>query len=53
MPLFMASIKFSAASTKAVVEKPHDRRPAARAALEAAGCTLEGVILPSGRLTWS
>jgi uncharacterized protein with GYD domain len=41
MPLFMASIKFSAASTKAVVEKPHDRRPAARAALEAAGCTLK------------
>jgi uncharacterized protein with GYD domain len=41
MPLFMASIKFSAASTKAVVEKPHDRRPAARAALETAGCTLK------------
>jgi hypothetical protein len=24
MPLFMASIKFSAASTKPAVEKPHD-----------------------------
>jgi uncharacterized protein with GYD domain len=31
----------SAASTKAVVEKPHDRQPAARAALEAAGCNLK------------
>jgi uncharacterized protein with GYD domain len=41
MPLFLASIKFSAASTKAVIDKPHDRRPAARAALEAAGCTLK------------
>jgi hypothetical protein len=41
MPLLMASIKFSAASIKAVVEKPHDRRPAARAAVEAAGCTLK------------
>src|SRR6266481_7479780 len=50
MPLFLASIKFSAASTKAVVEKPHDRRPAARVALEAAGCTLKDyyIILPSG-----
>jgi len=41
MPLFMSSIKFSAESTKAVVERPHDRRPAAKAALEAAGCTLK------------
>ena len=41
MPLFMAAIKFSAASTKAVVEKPQDRRPSAKAALEAAGCTLK------------
>jgi uncharacterized protein with GYD domain len=41
MPLFMAAIKFSAASTKAVVEKPQDRRPAVKAALEAAGCTLK------------
>jgi uncharacterized protein with GYD domain len=41
MPLFMASIKFSAASSKAIVEKPHDRLPPAKAALEAAGCTLK------------
>ena len=41
MPLFMASIKYSAGSTKALVDKPHDRRPAARAALQAAGCTLK------------
>jgi uncharacterized protein with GYD domain len=48
MPLFLASIKFSAASTKAVVEKPHDRRPAARAALEAAGCTLKDYYFALG-----
>jgi hypothetical protein len=41
MPLFMAAIKFSATSTKAVVDKPQDRRPSAKAALEAAGCTLK------------
>lgn len=40
MPLFMAAIKLSAASTKAIVEKPHDRAPLAKAALEAAGCSL-------------
>src|SRR6266436_6769841 len=48
MPLFLASIKFSAASTKAVVEKPQDRRPAARAALEAAGCTLKDYYFALG-----
>jgi uncharacterized protein with GYD domain len=37
----MASIKYSASSTKALVDKPQDRRPAARAALQAAGCTLK------------
>ena len=47
MPLFMAAIKFSAASTKAVVEKPQDRRPSAKAALEAAGCTPEGILFCS------
>lgn len=47
-PLFLASIKFSAASTKAVIEKPHDRRPAARAALEAAGCTLKDYYFALG-----
>jgi uncharacterized protein with GYD domain len=41
MPLFMASIKYSAASTKALVDKPQDRRAAGRAALQAAGCTLK------------
>ena len=48
MPLFMASIKLSAESTKAVVEKPQDRRPAARAALEAAGCTLKDYYFALG-----
>ena len=48
MPLFMASIKFSAASTKAIVEKPHDRRSSARAALEAAGCTLKDYYFALG-----
>jgi uncharacterized protein with GYD domain len=48
MPLFMASIKFSAESTKAVIEKPHDRRPAARAALQAAGCTLKDYYFALG-----
>jgi uncharacterized protein with GYD domain len=41
MPLFMAAIKLTAASTKAIVERPHDRAPLAKAALEAAGCTLK------------
>ena len=41
MPLFMASIKYSAGSTKALVDKPHDRQLAARAGLQAAGCTLK------------
>jgi uncharacterized protein with GYD domain len=45
---FMASIKISAESTKAVVEKPHDRRPAARAALETAGCTLKDYYFALG-----
>ena len=48
MPLFMASIKFSAESTKAVVEKPHNPRPAARAALQAAGCTLKDYYFALG-----
>src|SRR5262252_3333625 len=48
MPLFMALIKLSAESTKAVVERPHDRRPAARAALEAAGCTLKDYYFALG-----
>jgi uncharacterized protein with GYD domain len=48
MPLFLASIKLSAASTKAVVDKPQDRRPAARAALEAAGCTLKDYYFALG-----
>jgi uncharacterized protein with GYD domain len=48
VPLFMASIKYSTASTKALVEKPHDRRPAARAALEAAGSTLKEVYFALG-----
>jgi uncharacterized protein with GYD domain len=48
LPLFLASIKLSAASTKAVVEKPQDRRPAARAALEAAGCTLKDYYFALG-----
>jgi uncharacterized protein with GYD domain len=48
MPLFMASIKYSAASTKALVEKPHDRRSSAKAALEAAGCTLKEVYFALG-----
>jgi uncharacterized protein with GYD domain len=41
MPLFMAMIKLSATSTKAIVEKPHDRGPLAKAALEANGCSLK------------
>ena len=48
MPLFMALIKLSVESTKAVVEKPQDRRPAARAALEAAGCTLKDYYFALG-----
>jgi uncharacterized protein with GYD domain len=48
MALFLASIKFSAASTKAVVDRPQDRRPAARAALEAAGCTLKDYYFALG-----
>jgi uncharacterized protein with GYD domain len=48
MPLFMAAIKFSAESTKAVVERPHDRRPLARAALEAAGCRLKDYYFALG-----
>jgi uncharacterized protein with GYD domain len=48
MPLFMATIKYSAASTKTLVEKPHDRRPAARAALEGAGCALKEVYFALG-----
>jgi uncharacterized protein with GYD domain len=36
----MAMIKLSTASTKGIVEKPHDRTPLAKAALEAAGCSL-------------
>ena len=48
MPLFLASIKLSAESTKAIVEKPHDRRPAARAALEAAGCALKDYYFALG-----
>jgi hypothetical protein len=50
MPLLMALIELSAESTKAVVEKPHDRRPEARAALEAAGCTLKDYFLRSDQL---
>jgi hypothetical protein len=51
MPLFMAAIKLSAASTKAIVEKPHDRAPLANAGLEAAGCSLkEYYFALSGRL---
>jgi uncharacterized protein with GYD domain len=53
MPLFLASVKYSAASTKAVVDKPHDRRPAARAALEAAGCTLKDYYFALGPPTSS
>lgn len=45
----MASIKFSAESTKAVVEKSHDRRPAARAALQADGCTLKDYYFALGQ----
>lgn len=41
MPLFLAAIKLSAASTKAIVEKPHDRATLAKAALEANGCSLK------------
>jgi uncharacterized protein with GYD domain len=41
MPLFMAMIKLSAASTKAIIEKPHDRAPLVKAALEANGCNLK------------
>jgi uncharacterized protein with GYD domain len=37
-----------AAPTKAVVEKPHDHRPAASAALEAAGCTLKDYYFALG-----
>jgi uncharacterized protein with GYD domain len=48
MPLFMASIKLSPESTKAVVEKPHDRRPAVRAVCEAAGCTLKDYYFALG-----
>jgi len=48
MPLFMALIKLSAESTKAVVERPHDRRPAVRTALEAAGCTLKDYYFALG-----
>ena len=48
MPLFMASIKLSAESTKAVVDRPHDRRPLVRAALEAAGCTLKDYYFALG-----
>ena len=48
MPLFMALIKLSAESTKAVVEKPQDRRPAVRAVLEAAGCTLKDYYFALG-----
>lgn len=48
MPLFMASIRYSAASTRALVEKPHDRRSSAKAALEAAGCALKEVYFALG-----
>ena len=48
MPLFMASIKFSAASTKAMAEKPHDRLGPAKAALAAAGCTLKDYYFALG-----
>ena len=48
MPLFLASIKLSAESTKAIVGKPHDRRPAARDALETAGCTLKDYYFALG-----
>jgi uncharacterized protein with GYD domain len=41
MPLFMAAIKLSASSTKAMVERPEDRRAAANALFGAAGCTLK------------
>ena len=41
MALFMAAIKFSTAATKGLVDNPQDRRPAARAALQAIGCTLK------------
>jgi uncharacterized protein with GYD domain len=41
MALFMAAIKFSPASTKGLVDKPQDRRPAARAALQSVGCNLK------------
>ena len=41
MPLFMTMIKLSTASTKAIVEKPHDRAPLAKAGLEAVGCNLK------------
>ena len=41
MPLFMAAIKLSDAWTKAMVERPEDRRVAADALFNAAGCVLK------------
>lgn len=48
MPLFMTALKYSADSTKALVDKPQDRRVAARAALEAIGCTLKDFYFAFG-----
>jgi uncharacterized protein with GYD domain len=51
MPLFMATIKLSAASTKAMVEKHDDRGPPANALFESAGCILKEYYFTLGKAT--
>jgi len=51
MPLFMAAIKLSDAWTKAMVERPEDRRVAADALFNAGGCVLKEYYFALGRPT--